>query len=70
MADRTVTLVLYAKTDKGWRYLPPAVGKNCRLRPLHADVNGVLSHHPEASYKLRSYDGKRWGSARIPGFKR
>ena len=59
MANRTVTLVLYAKTDKGWRYLPPAVGKNRRLRPLHADVKGVLSHHPEASYKLRSYDGKR-----------
>jgi integrase len=59
MANRTVTLVLYAKTEKGWRYLPPAMGKNRRLRPLYAEVEGVLSHHPEGSYKLRSYEGKR-----------
>jgi integrase len=59
MANRAVTLVLYAKTDKGWRYLPPAMGKNRRLRPLYAEVDGVQSHHPEGSYKLRSYEGKR-----------
>jgi integrase len=59
MANRTVTLVLYAKTDKGWRYLPPTMGKNHRLRPLYGELDGVQCHHPEGSYKLRSYEGKR-----------
>jgi hypothetical protein len=33
MSNQTVTLLLVAKTEKGWRRLPVAFGGNGKIRP-------------------------------------
>jgi integrase len=59
MANKKVTLVLRCKRDKGWRYHPAVVGKNGRVRPLYAKVDGKAEHHPEGHYEGRYYEGSK-----------
>jgi integrase len=57
MANRKVTLQLYAKTEQGWRRYPAAYSRNGRVRPQYALVDGVPMHFPEGHYELRYYKG-------------
>jgi integrase len=57
MANRRVTLVIYAKTETGWKRFPAVIGKNGRIRP------GVGKGNPDPyetyRYELRRYEGRR-----------
>ena len=59
MANRAVTLLRYCRTDAGWKRLPVAIGKNGKIRPGYAMVDGVAEYLPEGYYVLRTYEGKR-----------
>lgn len=57
MANTAVTLLLMAKTEKGWRRLPVAFGRNGKIRPQYATVDGNQVHFPTAYYTLRHFEG-------------
>jgi integrase len=59
MANKRVTLVLRAKTDKGWRRLPVVIGNNGRLRPGCGLVSGEPIHFKDHVYELRRYEGSK-----------
>src|ERR1017187_6121139 len=59
MANRTITLLRVCKTDDGWQRLPIVMGKNGRIRPGYALVDGKPVAFPEGHYVLRSYEGTR-----------
>jgi integrase len=59
MANRRVTLVLNAKTEKGWRRLPVVIGENGRARPGYGRVDGKPVQFEQFRYELRRYEGKR-----------
>jgi integrase len=47
------------KTDSGWRRLPIVMGRNGKLRPGFAVVNGEPVLYPEGHYLLRTYSGTK-----------
>jgi hypothetical protein len=53
MPNLAVILLLVAKTEKGWRRMPVAVGRNGKTRPQYALVDGVPVHFPGSYYALR-----------------
>jgi hypothetical protein len=53
MSNQTVTLLLVAKTEKGWRRLPVDFCRNGKIRPQYALVDGVPVHFPGSYYALR-----------------
>lgn len=57
MANRKVTLQMYVKTEGGWRRYPAVIGKNGRIRPNFALVNGEPKHFAEGHYEIKSYIG-------------
>ncbi len=59
MANKKVTLQLYAKTANGWRRYPAAYSKNGRVRPKYALVDGVPMHFPEGHYEIKYYKGRK-----------
>lgn len=59
MANTTVTLIRYCKTDKGWKRYPVAMGKNGRIRPDYVVVDGKQVPYPIGHYELRFYDGRK-----------
>ena len=60
MANRTASIWLCCKTEKGWRYCRPLVGRNRKIRPGWALVKSVEQHFPEAFYYIYySENGKR-----------
>jgi integrase len=59
MANRKVSLIWLCKTDDGWKRFPAVIGKNGKLRPGYADVDGEAVHYPDGRYQLRSYKGTR-----------
>ena len=59
MANRTITFLRVCKTDDGWQRLPIVMGKNGRIRPGYALVDGEPVAFPDGHYVLRSYEGKR-----------
>jgi len=59
MANRNVTLVRLCKTEKGWRRYPAVIGKNGRVKPGFARVDGKEKEFKEGRYQLRSYEGSR-----------
>jgi hypothetical protein len=58
MSNQTVTLLLAAKTEKGWR-LPVAFGRNGKIRPQYALVDGVPVHFPGSYYALGHFEGSK-----------
>lgn len=59
MGNRKVTLIRICKTEKGWRRHPAAIGRNGKIRPGYAVVNGEQVHFPEGRYELRMYEGSK-----------
>jgi hypothetical protein len=59
MSNQTVTLLLVAKTEKGWPRLPVAFGRNGKIRPQYALVDGVPVHVPGSYYALRHFEGSK-----------
>ncbi|MGB9415100.1 MAG: site-specific integrase [Acidobacteriaceae bacterium] len=59
MANTAVTLLLMAKTGNGWQRLPVVFGRNGKIRPQYALVDGEPVHCPQSYYTLRHFEGKR-----------
>jgi integrase len=60
MANDTVSLMLYGKTDTGkWRYFPAASYENGKLMPGMAMVDNKPKEFDSFKYVLRSYDGRK-----------
>jgi integrase len=59
MANRRVTLVIYAKTDTGWRRYPAVIGNNGRVRPGFGLVAGKAVAFETYRYELRRYEGRK-----------
>ena len=61
MANKKVSIWLHCKTTKGWRYCRPVYGKNNKIKPGYALVDGAEQHFPEAQYCLyyQETSGKR-----------
>jgi hypothetical protein len=61
MANKKVSIWLHCKTAKGWRYCRPVYGKNNKIKPAYAWVDGAEQHFPEAQYCLyyQETSGKR-----------
>jgi integrase len=59
MANKTVTLVRYCKTEDGWKRLPIVMGANGKIRPHYAMLKGKPTLLPEGRYELRMYEGKK-----------
>jgi integrase len=59
MANKKVTLVRLCKTSEGWKRYPIVMGKNGRIRPGYALVNGEPVLYPEGHYEIRSYQGPK-----------
>lgn len=58
MANRAIKLMIYAKTDAGWRRYPATIGDNNRIRPGYGDVNGEhVKFPPGYRYELSQYKG-------------
>lgn len=58
MAHR-VKLYLLGKTPRGWKRYPAAMGKNGKVRPGRAVVNGVQQLFATYRYQLRHWDGSK-----------
>ena len=52
MANRKVSIWLHCKTAKGWRYCRPVYGKNNKIKPGYAWVDGVEQHFHDGQYCL------------------
>jgi hypothetical protein len=59
MPNQAVTLLLVAKTEKVWRRMPVAFGRNGKIRPQYALVDGVPVHFPCSYYALRHLEGTK-----------
>jgi integrase len=59
MPNITVTLMIRCQTPKGWRRYPAAFGKNGRVRPLYAMIDGKAVECPHGHYVLRFYRGAK-----------
>ncbi len=51
--NRTVSLFLYVKTAKGWRYVKPAIAANGKIKPWVGIVDGKEQRFPLARYYMR-----------------
>jgi integrase len=60
MANKTVNLVILAKTEAGtWSRYPVVTANNKKLRRGFGVVNGNKVHFAQYTYQLRWYEGKR-----------
>lgn len=63
MANKTVTLLRYCKTErKGrsvWKRYPAAIGRNGRIRPEFVVIGGEQVHCSVGHYELRFYVGRK-----------
>jgi len=59
MANRKVALVIYAKTDAGWRRYPAVIGKNKKIRPGYGSVQDNDVKFDQYRYELRRYKGSK-----------
>jgi integrase len=57
--NRTVSLIWYCKTDKGWKRLPAVIGRNGKVRPGFVHLEGNLVEYPHGNYQLRFYAGSK-----------
>ena len=59
MPNSKVTLVRRCKTDEGWKFYLAAIGRNGRVRPDYAVVDGKQICFPIGHYELRFYEGRK-----------
>jgi integrase len=59
MSNQAVTLLVVGKTEKGWRRLPVAFGRNGKIRPKHAQIGDEQVHLPGSYYALRYFEGSK-----------
>lgn len=59
MANKVVSLVVYAKKEKGWARHKAVVGDNHRIRPGWGWVNGKPQKFETFTYQLRRYEGRK-----------
>ena len=59
MANTTVSVTKRVQTEQGLRYCPVVLGVDGRPRKDGVLVNGVGERHPEGSYYLDWYEGKK-----------
>jgi integrase/recombinase XerD len=59
MANRKIALVIYAKTDEGWRRYPVVIGDGKKIRPGYGMVQGEPVLFKQCRYELRSYKGSK-----------
>jgi hypothetical protein len=59
MSNQAVTLLVVGKTEKGWRRLPVAFGRNGKIRPKHAQIGDQQVHLPGSYYALRYFEGSK-----------
>ena len=52
MPNQAVTLLLVAKTEKGWRRMPVAFGRNGKIRPQYALAARDRAQHLRQAKKL------------------
>jgi hypothetical protein len=60
VANQVVTLMLVAKTEKGWRKMPVVSGRNGKIRPQLVNGEAFTSLNPTTHFDL-SRDRKRSG---------
>ena len=49
----------------GWRLMPVVFGRNGKIRPQYASVNGEPLHFPVSYYTLRHFEGAKTVSTRL-----
>jgi integrase len=59
MANRKIALVIYAKTDAGWRRYPAVIGQSKRIRPGYGSVQKEPVLFDQYRYELRRYKGSK-----------
>lgn len=59
MANREVSLYKRVSTRRGLRYCPVVTSKNGRIKPDAVIVDGKEEQHPEGSYYLSWYEGRK-----------
>jgi integrase len=59
MANRKVSVWKYVKVGNRWKYCKPVYGRNNKIKPNWAFVNGKPEHHPEGNFYISRRDGKK-----------
>jgi integrase/recombinase XerD len=59
MANREVSLYKRVSTNRGLRYCPVVTSKNGRIKPDAVLVDGKEEQHPEGTYYLSWYEGRK-----------
>jgi integrase len=57
--NRTITLLRYAATDKGWRRGAVVLSKNGKLKSDTMLLGGVEVHCPNGRFQMRQFEGTR-----------
>jgi integrase len=57
--NRKVSLMLYCKTNDGWKRFPAVIGGNGRVSPGKALVDGKPTEFVQFRYLIRFYDGSK-----------
>ncbi|CAN5750837.1 hypothetical protein BH10ACI4_BH10ACI4_17000 [soil metagenome] len=56
---KSVALVWYCKTAKGWTRYPVVIGANNRIKLGFVMIAGTLTHCPEGRFEIRLYEGRK-----------
>ena len=59
MANRKVSVWKYVKVGNRWKYCKPVDGRNHKIKPHWALVDGKPEHHPEGNFYISRRDGKK-----------
>jgi integrase/recombinase XerD len=59
MANRKVSVWKYVKVGSRWKYCKPVYGRNNKIKPHWALVNGKPEQHPEGNFYISYRDGKK-----------
>jgi hypothetical protein len=59
MANRKVSVWKYVKVGSRWKYCKPVYGRNNKIKPHWALVNGKPEQHAEGSFYISYRDGKK-----------
>ena len=59
MANRKVSVWKYVKVGNRWKYCRPVYGRNNKIKPNWAFVDGKPEHHPEGNFYISRRDGKK-----------
>jgi hypothetical protein len=57
MANRKASIWMYVKVGDRWRHVKPVEGRNHKLKPGYALIDGAEQHHPDAAYYIRFREG-------------